>query len=448
MYLKNIYLENNGPIKQCSLELPFSSAGLPLPVAVVGANGSGKTILISYIVDALVEIAKNSFSDIVTEDNDKKPFFRVVSPNSIKSGCEYSLSLLSFSIGDKSAIYCEKSGKLDPKNYNFAAKNTFKSIWNWPVDGNYKNIISEKELIEKDMGAGSYIFFPTSRHEAPDWLNPKGAKIDLKDARMQFSGQLQKPIYVESSASANSSWVLDVFLDSSFNFDSVIAAQSGSQRHVDELNNRNILGQSRRNVEKILKAILQDEEAELILNFRHVNTSRLAIKKGDGQLIPNLNALSTGQSLLFNMFTAIIRYADRSNINMSIHLKDITGIVVIDEIDAHLHASLQYDVVPKLIKLFPKIQFIFSTHAPLLLLGLEQELTKEGFLIIEAPSGKRITSERFIEFKESINKYRETKEFEEMIEAKISEATTPLILTEGQLDPNYIKTALTHRHFR
>ena len=61
-------------------------------------------------------------------------------------------------------------------------------------------------------------------------------------------------------------------------------------------------------------------------------------------MIPTLQSLSEGQSQLFHLFTTIIRYGESADINRSIRLPEITGLVLIDEIDAHLHASLQHEV--------------------------------------------------------------------------------------------------------
>lgn len=49
--------------------------------------------------------------------------------------------------------------------------------------------------------------------------------------------------------------------------------------------------------------------------------------------------------------------------------KDLEGIVLIDEIELHLHPKYQKLFVEKLTELFPKIQFIVSTHSPIPLLG-------------------------------------------------------------------------------
>ena len=106
-------------------------------------------------------------------------------------------------------------------------------------------------------------------------------------------------------------------------------------------------------------------------------------------LIPSLDALSTGQSALFNMFATIVRYSDDNNINNSITLSQIKGVVIIDEVELHLHSNLQRNTLPKLMKLFPKVQFVITTHSPLFLLGLEEVYGANGFEIHEMPKVRR-----------------------------------------------------------
>lgn len=43
------------------------------------------------------------------------------------------------------------------------------------------------------------------------------------------------------------------------------------------------------------------------------------------------------------------------------------GVVLIDEIETHLHLALQRKIMPILIHLFPNIQFIVTTHSPFIL---------------------------------------------------------------------------------
>ena len=46
------------------------------------------------------------------------------------------------------------------------------------------------------------------------------------------------------------------------------------------------------------------------------------------------------------------------------------GVLIIDEIDAHLHPTWQRRIIPTLVKHFPNVQIFCSTHSPLLLAGL------------------------------------------------------------------------------
>ena len=48
---------------------------------------------------------------------------------------------------------------------------------------------------------------------------------------------------------------------------------------------------------------------------------------------------------------------------------NFTGIVLIDEIDLHLHPIMQKEIVEQLADTFPKIQFIVTTHSPIPMLG-------------------------------------------------------------------------------
>lgn len=52
---------------------------------------------------------------------------------------------------------------------------------------------------------------------------------------------------------------------------------------------------------------------------------------------------------------------------------DAKGVVVIDEIDLHLHPELEQVVLERFMNTFPNLQFIVSTHSPLVLTGLETE---------------------------------------------------------------------------
>ena len=47
------------------------------------------------------------------------------------------------------------------------------------------------------------------------------------------------------------------------------------------------------------------------------------------------------------------------------------GIVLIDEIETHLHLELQKEILSLLVQMYPKIQFIVSTHSPFILSSID-----------------------------------------------------------------------------
>ena len=50
---------------------------------------------------------------------------------------------------------------------------------------------------------------------------------------------------------------------------------------------------------------------------------------------------------------------------------NLPGIVIIDEIETHLHLELQRNILPFLTKFFPNIQFIVTSHSPFILNSIE-----------------------------------------------------------------------------
>lgn len=50
----------------------------------------------------------------------------------------------------------------------------------------------------------------------------------------------------------------------------------------------------------------------------------------------------------------------------------LPGIVLIDEIETHLHLELQKHIMPLLITVFPNIQFIVTSHSPFILSSLQE----------------------------------------------------------------------------
>lgn len=93
----------------------------------------------------------------------------------------------------------------------------------------------------------------------------------------------------------------------------------------------------------------------------------LCLETKDGQN-PQFEKLPAGYKRIFYMALDIAYRSYILNGNT-----DSEGIVVIDEIDLHLHPALEQVVLQCFQETFPNIQFIVSTHSPLVLTGVETE---------------------------------------------------------------------------
>lgn len=86
----------------------------------------------------------------------------------------------------------------------------------------------------------------------------------------------------------------------------------------------------------------------------------------------NFEYLSAGYKTCIYMILGIIK-----EIEFRFHLKpicaqDFDGVVLIDEIDLHLHPTWQARLVQAMKEIFPKAQFIVTTHSPSILQSLEK----------------------------------------------------------------------------
>ena len=88
----------------------------------------------------------------------------------------------------------------------------------------------------------------------------------------------------------------------------------------------------------------------------------------DGDLAFDVFSQGT-QSVLQWLAYVLISYA--KYYGYPANLAEQPGIMIIDEIDAHLHPTAQQRIIPILRHHFPKMQIFCSTHSPLMLVGLQ-----------------------------------------------------------------------------
>ncbi len=118
-------------------------------------------------------------------------------------------------------------------------------------------------------------------------------------------------------------------------------------------------------LEKLLQQLFDDKKLKLLFNEE---TFEFQIKEPGGKLF-DFNTMSAGYAAAFDIIVDLMMRMEK-NSNRSFHY-DMPGIVLIDEIETHLHLELQKLILPMLTELFPNIQFIVSTHSPFVINSIE-----------------------------------------------------------------------------
>ncbi len=125
------------------------------------------------------------------------------------------------------------------------------------------------------------------------------------------------------------------------------------------------------------------------------------------------NRLADGYAAIINVISELLLRME------TFHQKayDLQGLVLIDEIEAHLHVHLQRKILPFLTDFFPKIQFIVTTHSPFVLSSISNAIIcdLEKRLIIQDLSG--------YSYDTLIESYFDTDKYSEEVKRKIQRYT-------------------------
>lgn len=109
-------------------------------------------------------------------------------------------------------------------------------------------------------------------------------------------------------------------------------------------------------LEADLQNLFEDKELKLVFKL-----DSLSFELHQPNKEPyTFQALSSGFSSIMAVYADLITKVSLRAIDP----EELTGIVMIDEIDAHLHVSLQKKILSFLTSAFPKVQFIVTTHSP------------------------------------------------------------------------------------
>lgn len=449
MYSKRIEIENYGPISQLEIDFPFEGDS-PKPILLVGENGSGKSIALSHIVNGLAEAKGLAYPE--TPEVETGKVFKLFSPTYIKSGktwCyarvvfernlvmgELTLSMLKEDFEDTSL----KTGFKEAKD----AWNQIKKDGHIHLISNYRDVPSNtfKDIIAKSC----VLYFPHNRFEEPAWLNEDNLKAQAKHMNIShIEGHTSRRMISYSSLRDNQDWLFGVVYDMRVGESRIEPIQVVNQ----DTNQSDVLsvwkgfsGSSTNVYEIAMEIVRRVMRSGLNTTLRigpRLNRA-VALMSGNRILVPNIFQLSSGETSLLNLFLSILRDLDLSGTSFT-DTTEVRGIVVVDEIDLHLHALHQHEILPGLIRMFPKVQFIVSTHSPLFVLGMRKVLGEDGFAIHQLPDGQQISTEDFTEFGTAYKAFRSSSRFSHDVRQAVENAHRPILYMEGLTDIKYLRKA-------
>ena len=118
------------------------------------------------------------------------------------------------------------------------------------------------------------------------------------------------------------------------------------------------------NFESILKEVYQRDDLQVLYN---ASSHDFIISIPDLEPFA-LNKMSDGFAAYINIFMELLLRLDDGNSNVNFASP---GIILIDEIETHLHVELQKRALPFLTKMFPNVQFIVATHSPFVITSVD-----------------------------------------------------------------------------
>lgn len=335
MYLKKIHMENYKAIEKLDIDL---KSGVNL---LIGDNGAGKTSVLEGIAVALgglfVNVAGVSTKNIVKDDvrmnikpmGDSSTTIEYCEP--VLTGCTLCVTEeQDFTWNRIKEEVSATHTKIDDKNV---------CVWMKKLTNNSDTTLP---LISFQSAARAW------KVRRGDFGTELKKKLD--DRRCGYIGCLDSSMDVKSIQQ----WCLK---------QEVVRSNKGTVREYEMFKNI---------VASFMKEI---NELTMIPSIYYSPQFDELVYKEDKTEMP-ISKLSAGyQSLLWMIMDLAYRVC---MLNPELESKDqIMGIVLIDEIDLHLHPKWQWNVTDALRKTFASVQFIIATHSPIVI-----SASKEANLIL------------------------------------------------------------------
>lgn len=304
-FIKNIHINKLFHLE--NFDIPIADAKYP-HLIITGKNGSGKTVLLNAIVD-FIEIVKKDFE---IDEYEQGVGQRIQEARDAMDNLQ---------IDDIFAhIHSLR------KNQELLYKKVGVSFDNQTIIESFK---------EEDFIIAFYRADRSIKMIEPE--SPQKVQVNTNDIRKTSSDQF-----------------INFLVD--LKFQELLSLSNNEQ---EKANNIKMWF---KNFENLLKEIFEDENLTFRFDQEEKNYSFKISTEGQ---IFGFNEMSDGFKAVIHIVADLILKMQNGGRISDVYQKE--GLVLIDEIETHLHLELQKIIMPFLTKTFPNIQFIVTTHSPFVL---------------------------------------------------------------------------------
>jgi predicted ATP-binding protein involved in virulence len=343
MKIKNLHIQNLRGIRDLSIDIDGDS-----PIVFLGENGSGKTT----ILKGIARFAANLFLDFTGRTKSSKSYeilsrhFKLRPNIDISYGCDQASTSINF---DFSSINFQ--------DLQITSSYKVKSDQAYLLPLNSKEITKEITLyrnwilsmLKEDANASLPVSAYYSVSRSIESVILDSAEV-LEDNQNESNYLLypQLLIYKEELVSRQN-------FPRFFKWFKVR----------EDLENEHRLNRDNEYRDRQLQSV-REAITSIIPEFTNLRIKRspldMVVLKDDQEL--SFESLSDGEKCFLAMVGDIARRLAIANPDINKNPLNGDGLILIDEIELHLHPEWQRRVIPSLVKTFPNCQFIFTTHSP------------------------------------------------------------------------------------